>query len=97
MSYYLPSDNEIVKLIIDYELDTNLSITSAISEGLYKLITEVESATKIANLNPKRNHEYIRYLIYFRRYVQVSYSNANSSLRLKLENYYKLKKLHKLL
>lgn len=97
MSYRLPSDDEIVKLIIDYELDTSPFTTNIVLEGLNKLIRGIETAIKIANLNPKINHEYIHYLKYFRRYIHVSYSNVNSTLRVKLEDYYKLKELHKLL
>lgn len=97
MSYYLPSDDEIVRLIIDYELDTNPFTTNTVLEGLNKLIRGIETAIKIANLNPKNNNEYIYYLRYFRRYIHVSYSNVNSTLRVKLEDYYKLKELHKLL
>ena len=97
MRYYLPSDDEIVKLIIEYNLDTNPFTTEAISEGLSKLIKDIETASKIASLNHKSNHEYIYYLKYFRKYIHVSYDNVNSSLRRKLEDYYKLKELHKLL
>ena len=97
MSYYLPSDDEIVKLIIDYELDTSPFTTNIVSEGLNKLIKDTVTATTIANLNPKINYEYIHYLKYFRRYIHISYGNVNSSLRVKLEDYYKLKELHKLL
>ena len=97
MSYYLPSDDEIIKLIIEYDLDTNPFTTSVISEGLNKLVKDIVTATNIANLNSKSNDEYIHYLKYFRRYIHVSYSNVNSTLRVKLEDYYKLKELHKLL
>ena len=97
MSYHIPSDDEIIKLIIEYDLDTNPFTTNVISEGLNMLIRGIETAIKIANLNPKINHEYSHYLKYFRRYVQVSYNNVNSSLRVKLIDYYKLKELHKLL
>lgn len=97
MSYYLPSDDEIVKLIIDYELNTSPFTTNIVSEGLDKLIKDTVTASNIAKLNPKINHEYIHYLKYFRRYIHISYENVNSSLRVKLEDYYKLKKLHKLL
>lgn len=97
MSYRLPSDDEIVKLIINYDLDTNPFTTNTVLEGLNKLIRDIETAIKIANLNPKNNNEYIYYLRYFRRYIHVSYNKDNSSLRVKLVDYYKLKELHKLL
>lgn len=97
MSYYLPSDSAIIKIIINYELDSNPFTTSVISEGINRLIKEVDSAAVIANLNHRENYEYIHYLKYFRKYVQVSYNNENSSIRSKLEDHYKLKELHKLL
>ena len=97
MNYYLPSDAEIVKIIIEYDLDSNPFTASVISEGINRLIKEVDSATKIANLNLKSNREYIHYLNYFRRYIQISYNNENSSIRSKLDDYYKLKEFHKLL
>ena len=98
MSYHIPSDDELVNLIIAYNLDSNPFITSSvISEGIDKLHSDLVTAITIAKLNPKSNHEYIHYLIHFKRYVSVSYDNVNSSLRVKLDNHYKLKELHKLL
>ena len=97
MSYHIPSDDELVKLIIKYDLDNNPFTTSVVSEGIIKLIKDIVTAINIANLNSKSNHEYVRHLKHFRRYVHVSYSNVNSSLRVKLDNHYKLKELHKLL
>lgn len=97
MSYHMPSDDEIVKVITNYNLDTNPFTSSVVSEGISKLHSDLVTATKIANLNTDSNYEYIRYLIYFRRYVRISEENVNSSLRVKLEDYYKLKELHKLL
>lgn len=97
MSYRLPSDDELVMLVVSYNLEINPFTASIISEGLNKLQREVGTAIKIAILNPKTNYEYIQYLKYFRRYVQDSYDNVNSSLRIKLDNHYKLKELHKLL
>lgn len=97
MSYHIPPDDELVKLIINYDLDTSPFTTNVVSEGLNKLIKDIVTATNIANLNPKSNHEYTYYLIHFRRYIHVSYNNVNSSLRVKLDNHYKLKELHKLL
>ena len=97
MSYHLPSDDEIVKLIIEYNLDTNPFTSNIVSEGLSKLQDDLVTATKIANLNTKGNYEYIHYLKHFRWYIHISCNNVNGSLRVKLEDYYKLKELHKLL
>lgn len=97
MSYHIPSDDELVKLIINYNLDTSPFTTSAVSEGIDKLIKDIVTATNIANLNSKSNREYVHYLNHFRKYVHISYGNVNSSLRVKLDNYYKLKELHKIL
>ena len=97
MKYHMPSDDEIVKVITNYNLDTNPFTTSVVSEGISKLHSDLVTATKIANLNTDSNYEYIRYLIHFRRYVRISEENIDSSLRVMLEDHYKLKKLHKLL
>ena len=97
MKYHMPSDDEIVKVITNYNLDTNPFTTSVVSEGISKLHSDLVTATKIANLNTDSNYEYIRYLIHFRRYIRISEENINSSLRVMLEDHYKLKELHKLL
>ena len=97
MNYHMPSDDEIVKVITNYNLDTNPFTTSVVSEGISKLHSDLVTATKIANLNTDSNYEYIRYLIHFRRYIRISEENINSSLRVMLEDHYKLKELHKLL
>lgn len=97
MNYHMPSDDEIVKVITNYNLDTNPFTTSVVSEGISKLHSDLVTATKIANLNTDSNYEYIRYLIHFRRYIRISEENIDSSLRVMLEDHYKLKELHKLL
>lgn len=97
MNYYLLSDDEIVKVISNYNLDTKPFTTNIVSEGIIKLHSDLMTATKIANLHAESNYEYIRYLIHFRSYLRISDENATSSLRVKLEDYYKLKELHKLL
>lgn len=94
MSYYLPSDDELVKFVHE---NIRFDITPNTNDCFRSLVNHVDKAMKIASLNYKNNKEYFYYLKHFLKYIEDSAYYDNSPLRRKIDEYLRLRKLNEIL
>lgn len=94
MSYYLPSDDELVNFVHD---NIRFDITPSTNDCFRSIKNSIDKSIKIASLNYINNKEYIYYLKHFSRYIEASVNNDNSPLRRKFDDYLKLRKLNEII
>lgn len=94
MNHRLPTDDQIVRYILN-ECRNEDSIDPVYC--LDVLYTELETAIKISNLHTNCTDDYVYYLNYFKKFIDISRQNPNSALRRKLDDVAKLKRLHQIL
>lgn len=94
MNYYLPTTDQILRYILSEYKPTDDIDTG---QALYAFYKELDSALKIAHLNYQSTSEYIDYLMYFKKFIDVSRKNKDSVLRRRLDDASKLHKLHQML